>query len=74
MKTYSYSEARQKLASLLDEARARGPVCIRRKDGSTFILRAEKRPGSPLDVPGVRADLAGEEIVHFIRESRKKQR
>ena len=74
MKTYSYSEARQKLASLLDEASSRGPVCIRRKDGRTFIVKAEKRPGSPLDVPGVRADISGEEIVSVIRESRKRTR
>jgi Antitoxin Phd_YefM, type II toxin-antitoxin system len=74
MKTYSYSEARQKLASLLDEASSRGPVCIRRKDGRTFTLKAQKRPRSPLDVPGVRTDLAGDEIVRLIRESRKKAR
>ncbi len=74
MKTYSYSEARQKLASLLDEAWSSGPVCIRRKDGRTFTLKAQKRPASPLDVPGVRTDLAGDEIVRFIRDSRKKAR
>jgi Antitoxin Phd_YefM, type II toxin-antitoxin system len=74
MKTYSYSEARQKLASLLDEVSSRGPVCIRRKDGRTFTVKAQKRPESPLDVPGVRTDLVGQEIVRFIRDSRKKTR
>lgn len=74
MKTYTYSEARQKLASLLDEVSARGSVCIRRKDGRTFIVKAQKRPESPLDVPGVRANLSSDEIVRFIRESRKKAR
>lgn len=72
MKTYTYSEARQKLATLLDEASARGPVCIRRKDGRTFILQEEKRTRSPLDVPGVRTDLTSEEIVALIRESRRR--
>ena len=33
MEIYSYSEARQKLSSLLDEAEARGKVFIRRGDG-----------------------------------------
>jgi predicted RNase H-like HicB family nuclease len=65
---------RQKLASLLDEASSRGPVCIRRKDGRTFIVRAQKRPGSPLDVPRLRTGISGEEIVRAIRESRKRTR
>ena len=51
MEIYSYSEARQKLSSLLDEAEARGKVFIRRGDGRTYALVPERTPASPLDVP-----------------------
>ena len=42
MRVYTYSEARQKLASLLDIAQTEGAVAIRRRNGQTFIpaLRA----------------------------------
>jgi PHD/YefM family antitoxin component YafN of YafNO toxin-antitoxin module len=36
MKTYTYSQARQRLAALLDRARREGRVLIRRKDGEVF--------------------------------------
>jgi len=36
MMEYSYSEARQKLASLLEQAAKEGEVRIRRKDGQIF--------------------------------------
>jgi antitoxin Phd len=68
---YTYSEARQKLASLLEEAALEGEVRIRRKDGQVFILRPETTPGSPLDVEGVDLGLTAEEIVAFIHEGRK---
>ena len=71
MKVYTYSEARQGLASLLEQARKEGSVGIRRKDGQMFVIRPEPSNGSPLDVPGVGLDLTTEEIVEFIRESRR---
>ena len=69
MKVYTYSEARQNLASVLDDARKEGAVCIRRRDGQTFVLKPEGAAGSPLDVPGVQANLTADEIVAFVRES-----
>jgi len=36
MQVYTYSEARQKLASVLKEAESTGKILIRRKDGRTF--------------------------------------
>ena len=71
MKVYTYSEARQSLASLLEQARKEGAVGIRRKDGRMFVIRPEPSKGSPLDVPGVGLDVTSEEIVGFIRESRR---
>lgn len=72
MKTYTYSEARQRLARLLDEARRDGQVQIRRQDGSTFILQAVAPAGSPLDVPGVRTRLRRGELVDLLRSERRR--
>lgn len=71
MRVYSYSEARQKLAEMLNHARREGQVEIRRRDGQRFLIRPTKGAGSPLDVPGVDAGLSREEIVGLVRESRQ---
>ncbi|MCY3778605.1 MAG: type II toxin-antitoxin system Phd/YefM family antitoxin [Candidatus Aminicenantes bacterium] len=44
MVIYSYSEARQKLAAVLDEADSTGKVFIRRRDGRTYALVPEAPP------------------------------
>lgn len=72
MKIYTYSEARQNLASLLDEARRKGGVRIRRRDGASFILRPETTASAPLDVGGAKLDLNRNQIVAAIRDSRRK--
>ena len=41
MQVYTYSEARQKLARVLEQAESAGKVFIRRKDGRTFALVPE---------------------------------
>lgn len=71
MKVYTYSEARQNLASLLEQARREGAVRIRRRDGQSFLLQAEAPAGSPLDVESVDLDLSRNEIVSFVREGRR---
>lgn len=70
MKVYTYSEARRRLARLLDEARQGGEVRIKRRDGSEFALRPVERGASPLDVPGVDSGVSCAEILAAIRESR----
>ena len=72
MQVYSYSEARQKLATILKQAESTGKVIIRRKDGRTFALIPEKIAASPLDVPSIEAKISTEEIVDFIREARER--
>lgn len=72
MVIYTYSEARQKLASVLDEAESKGKVLIRRKDGRTFALVSEQLPTSPLDVPSIKTDISTEELISVIREGRRK--
>ena len=71
MKTYTYSEARQKLAALLDRARREGRVHIRRRDGQLFVLQPTKVERSPLDVPGVQARLRRGEITEWIKRGRE---
>jgi hypothetical protein len=71
MKEFTYSEARQRLASLLERARREGAVRIRRKDGQLFVLRPEPTSGSPFDVPAIGTRLNREEIVEAIREGRR---
>lgn len=48
MEIYSYSEARQKLSSVLDKAKSTGKVLIRREDGRTYALLPEHSPIYPL--------------------------
>ena len=69
---YTYSEARQRLASLLEEAVRDGEVRIKRQDGQSFVIRPEPKTGSPLDVEGVDLDLTAEEIVRFVQEGRRR--
>lgn len=71
MKQYTYSEARQKLAALLARAQREGGVRIRRRDGSTFVLRPETTAGSPLDVPALGAPIGRDRIIEAIREGRR---
>ena len=70
MNIYTYSEARQRLSSVLDSAKRTGKVLIRRQDGSTFSLIPELHPGSPLDVKGIKTTVSTKEIISFVRESR----
>ena len=72
MKEYTYSEARQRLSSVLDEAKRKGAVRIRRRDGQVFVLSPEKSAKSPLDVLGINLNLGREEIVALIRAGRRK--
>ena len=72
MAVYTYSEARQKLARVLDEAESTGKVLIRRKDGRTYALVPERASASPLDVPSIEADSSTQEIVTLVKEQRAK--
>jgi len=72
MKVYTYSEARRRLASLLDEARQDGEVRIKRRDGAEFEVRPVNERRSPLDVPGVDTSVTRDDILAAIRESRER--
>jgi hypothetical protein len=72
MQVYTYSEARQKLAMVLEQAETTGKVIIRRKDGRTFSLVPERTAMSPLDVPTIKANITTQKIVDIIREGRER--
>jgi hypothetical protein len=70
MRVHTYSEARQNLASLLEQAEKEGEVRIKRKDGRIYTIRPYPHTTSPLDVEGVDIDVDTAEIVALIREGR----
>lgn len=73
MKSYTFSEARQNFATILEQARRDGAVRIQRRDGQSFVLTPEIQKASPLDIPGVelRQPITRETILESIQESRR---
>ncbi|MDV7391431.1 hypothetical protein RZS08_08770, partial [Arthrospira platensis SPKY1] len=68
MKQYTYTEARQSLAKVLDEAESYGAVQVVRRNGQCFEIKAVQPAASPLDVAGVPAvQLRAEDIVDAVR-------
>lgn len=72
MREYSFTEARQHFASILDEAKKEGIVCVKKRDGESFYIRPATPKKSPLDVKGVDLDLTSSEIVDVIRKGRER--
>lgn len=75
MRIFTYSEARQNLASLLDIA-VHEEVLITRRDGSHFKLTALSavEHSSPFDVPGIKSGVSTGEIIDTLREGRETDR
>jgi 1-acyl-sn-glycerol-3-phosphate acyltransferase len=74
MEAFTYSNARQNLARLLDLAMQRGEVRIRRRDGTSFIIKPEGRRSSksPLNVKGLEIKGLGmNDVLKAIKEGRK---
>ncbi len=72
MNVYTFSEARQKLATILERARKDGEVQIKRRDGQSFVLKPIKTTKSPLDVPGVNLNISSKDIVDIVQEMRER--
>jgi hypothetical protein len=72
MKTYTYSQARERLADILEESK-KEEVVIRRRKGDMFSI-APKAPisRSPFDVPGLKKNISRKELIEAIRESRER--
>ena len=71
MKVFTYSQARQALATVLDIAR-KEEVLITRRGGDTFAVTYKTTPKSPFDVPGIKTRATTRDILEAIRESRSR--
>ena len=71
MKVYTYSEARQRLADVLNIARTE-EVVIKRRGGEIFSIIFRKSTKSPFDVPGIKTKTTTKDILEAIRESRER--
>jgi PHD/YefM family antitoxin component YafN of YafNO toxin-antitoxin module len=73
MKSYTFSEARQNFAAILEQARRDGAVRIQRRDGQSFVLTPETQKASPLDIAGVQLSrpMTRQEILESLQESRR---
>jgi hypothetical protein len=71
MKVYTYSQAREKLADILEESKNE-EVVIRRRKGDMFSI-VPKSPvrRSPFDVSGLRKNISRKEILEALHESRE---
>jgi len=72
MTTYTYSEARQNFAAVLEKAKKEGKVLIKKRDGSSFVLSPLPSVDSPLNVKGINTDINSDEILDIIKEVRKR--
>ncbi len=72
MKVYTYSQAREKLANILEESK-KEEIVIRRRKGDMFSV-VPKTPirRSPFDVAGLHKSISRQEILEAIHESRER--
>jgi GGDEF domain-containing protein len=71
MKVYTYSEARQRFAEILNIAREED-VIIQRRGGETFTIAFKKTPRSPFAVPGIQTKATTKDILQAIKDSRER--
>jgi antitoxin Phd len=73
MKVYTYSEARDKLATILEESKTEEVVIKRRKgDAYAIVPQPQRLRRSPFDVAGLDKGISREEMVDAIRKSRER--
>ncbi|MBM3137645.1 MAG: type II toxin-antitoxin system Phd/YefM family antitoxin [Chloroflexi bacterium] len=70
MKVYTYSEARQRFAEILNIAREED-VVIKRRGGETFTIAFKKTSRSPFAIPGIKAKATTTDILQAIKDSRE---
>ena len=71
MKVYTYSEARQRFAEVLNIAR-KEEVIIKRRSGETFTFVFKKTPKSPFDIPGIKTKATTKDVLKAIKDSRER--
>jgi antitoxin Phd len=69
---YTFTEARQKLAALLDQAVRQGEVRIKRRDGQVFIRKPQKIKDTSLNVAGLELGISMNDILQSIEDGRKR--
>jgi hypothetical protein len=72
MKVYSYSEARQRFAEILNTAR-KEEVIIKRRGGEAFSITFRRIANSPFDVPGIKTNAKTKDILEAVKESRERK-
>lgn len=72
MTVFTYSQARQNFAAVLQRALREGKVLVKRKDGSLFTVQPQKTTESPLNVKGIKTSVSSRELVRTVRESRRR--
>lgn len=70
MKVYTYSEARQRFAEILNIAREED-VVIQRRGGEAFTIAFKKTSRSPFAVPGIKTKATTTDILQAIKDSRE---
>ena len=71
MKVYTYSQARQRLAEVLDIA-PKEEVLITRRGGDAFSITYKRPSASPFDGPGAKTKATTRDILKAIKESRSR--
>jgi antitoxin Phd len=69
MTIFTFSQARQNFAQVLEKAKTE-EVLIKRRDGSVFSVKSAKKMRSPLAVRGLKTKITAQEIVDVVREVR----
>ncbi|OQW91303.1 MAG: prevent-host-death protein [Thiotrichaceae bacterium IS1] len=70
MIVYTFSQARQNLSKVFEQAQI-DEVVIKRKDGSLFAIVPKPIQSSPFAVAGIKTQATTEDIMEAIRDSRK---
>lgn len=71
MKIYTYSEARERLAEILNIAREED-VMIQGRGGEVFTIALKKKSCSPFAIPGIKTQASTKDLLQAIKDSRKK--
>ncbi|MBD3277075.1 MAG: prevent-host-death protein [Candidatus Aegiribacteria sp.] len=71
MYVFTYSEARKKLAEVLDLAKE-NEVLIKRRNGEMFSLSEVRKGSSPLDVQGLSVEVTTNDLIAAVREGRER--
>lgn len=68
---YSYSEAQERLSSLLERALSEGEIKLRNPDGRILVIRPEQPlKSSPFEVRSLKLPIDKADIFEAIGESR----